>query len=101
MKKNIVSYLDTLEHRIRRRLSRYPFVYLVLGIGIIVLFWRGVWLTADEIALIIPESMSWMDGPLSVAVSIILLLGTALFISFLASDQIIIPDVRQDIKTVK
>ncbi|MCC2630306.1 MAG: hypothetical protein K0S38_115 [Candidatus Paceibacter sp.] len=96
--KELIHYLDKLEDRIRSRLSRYPILYSIIGGTGIVLFWRGVWITADEIAQVIPESYSWIDGPLSVAVSLILLLVTGLFVSFFVNDQIILSGVNQDKK---
>jgi hypothetical protein len=46
----IYHYFDKLEDRIRGRLSRYPIFYSLIGGTAIVLFWRGVWITADEIS---------------------------------------------------
>jgi hypothetical protein len=50
--KKIVKFFDKLEDEIRRNLSRYPVLYaFIVGTGI-VLFWRGVWHTADDMGLV-------------------------------------------------
>ena len=55
--KKIIKFFDKLEDVIRGHLSRFPILYgMLAGIGI-VLFWRGVWHTADEYA--------FMTGPLT------------------------------------
>jgi hypothetical protein len=99
--KKILHYFDKLEDRIRNRLSRYPIAYSLIGGTAIVLFWRGVWITADEIALALPESFAWVDGPISVGVSVLILLATGLFVSFFVNDQIILSGVINDKKIVE
>lgn len=47
----IVKLFDKMEDKIRRKLSRYPILYaFIVGTGI-VLFWRGIWHTADDASL--------------------------------------------------
>jgi hypothetical protein len=47
----IKKFFDRLEIRVRGKLSHYPVLYaFVGGIGV-VLFWRGVWHTADDLNL--------------------------------------------------
>ena len=101
MYKKIFHYFDKLEDRIRGRLSRYPILYSIIGGSAVVLFWRGVWLTADGFAKSLPTSLLWLDGPLSVAVSLMVLLATGLFVSFFVTDQIILSGIRQDKKIVE
>lgn len=73
MLKDIFKFFDSLEDQIRRRLSHWPLSYaLICGAGV-VLFWRGVWHTADfimEKLFSAAESPSvglatglWWDGP--------------------------------------
>jgi hypothetical protein len=45
--KNIVHFFDKLEDYVRGILSKYPIPYAFVGGVSIVLFWRGVWHTAD------------------------------------------------------
>jgi hypothetical protein len=101
MYKKIFHYFDKLEDRIRGRLSRYPILYSIIGGSAVVLFWRGVWLTADDIAKSLPYPLLWLDGPISVAVSLMVLLATGLFVSFFVTDQIILSGIKQDKKIVE
>jgi hypothetical protein len=97
----IYHYFDKLEDRVRGRLSRFPILYTLIAGTAIVLFWRGVWETADEFAAFIPPSLSWIDGPLSTLISIFILLITGLFVSFFVSDQIIVSGLKQEKKLVE
>ncbi len=99
--KKIVKYFDRLEDRIRGRLSRYPIIYTGIGGVAIVLFWRGVWMTADQIMKILPIQYAWLDGPLSVVISSFILLITGLFVSFFVTDKIIVSGIRQEKKLVE
>lgn len=49
--KKIVKFFDKLEDKIRGKLSHYPIIYAFIGGVGIILFWRGVWHTADDINL--------------------------------------------------
>ena len=40
-------FFDKLEDTVRERLSRIPIFYGIVGGVSIVLFWRGLWYTAD------------------------------------------------------
>ena len=99
--KKILRYFDKLEDRVRGRLSRYPILYTIIGGTAIVMFWRGVWITADEIALFMPEPFRWIDGPLSVISSVLVLLVTGLFVSFFVTDRIIMSGLKQEKKLVE
>ncbi len=98
MYKKIFHYFDKLEDRIRGRLSRYPIIYSIIGGSAVVLFWRGVWMTADDVAKVLPSGWLWIDGPISVLVSLMILLATGLFVSFFVTDQIIMSGIRQEKK---
>lgn len=86
----LVKFFDKLEDRVRRALSRHPIIYTFIGGVGIVLFWRGVWLTADL--------FPFMTGPVSIIISVALLLLTGLFVSFFIGDEIIIEGLRQEKK---
>jgi len=89
----LVHLFDRLEDRIRGTLSHYPITYaLVSGVGI-VLFWRGVWHTAD----IFP----FMTGPVSLLISLVILLSTGLFVSFFVGENIIVAGIRREKKFVE
>lgn len=97
----VVRYFDKLEDRIRGRLSRYPIFYAIIGGTAIVLFWRGVWKTADDIAMIIPPDLAWIDGPITVVTSIIMLLATGLLVASFISDTIIVSGLKRQRKIVE
>lgn len=77
----------------RARLSRHPVIYTLIGGFAIVLFWRGVWMIADW--------FEFLNGPVSLVISIVVLLMTGLFVSFFIGDSIIISGLRGDKKRVE
>lgn len=90
--KRTVRYFDKLEDKVRSNLSRRPILYSLIGGVAIVLFWRGVWMTADKFA--------FMTGPVSIVISVIILLMTGLFASFFVGDQIVISGLKRDKKII-
>jgi len=93
MFKKIVRFFDRLEDRIRTFLSRRPILYTLIGGFAVVLFWRGVWITADEI--------SFLNGPVSIIISTVVLLMTGLFVSFFIGDRIILSGLKGEKKMVE
>ena len=79
--KKIVRFFDKLEDRIRGRLSHYPIVYAFFGGIGVVLFWRGVWHTADDFGM---ASLS------SLIIGTALLLLTGVFVSAFIGNRLII-----------
>ena len=90
MFKKTINYFDKLEDRVRAKLSRHPIIYSFVGGVAIVLFWRGVWMIADQYA--------FMTGLVSVILSVTLLLITGLFASFFVGDTIIISGLKREKK---
>lgn len=91
--KRLIHFFDKIEDKVRGRLSHYPIVYaFIAGVGV-VLFWRGVWHTAD----IFP----FMTGPVSLLISLAILLLTGLFVSFFVGDSIIIAGIRREKKIIE
>lgn len=86
----IIKFFDKFEDGVRASLSRHPIPYALLGSVSIVLFWRGVWMIADE--------LPFMTGPVSLAFSLIILLASGLFVSFFIGDRIILSGLRQEKK---
>lgn len=83
-------FFDSLEDKARSRLSRRPILYALLsGIGT-VFFFRGVWMIADE--------FDFLTGPVTLAISMLILLGTGVFVFHFVSDQIIISGLTQEKK---
>src|SRR3990167_10024982 len=86
----ILKFFDKLEDKIRFNLSKRPIIYTFIGAVAIVLFWRGVWMTADM--------LEFMTGPISIILSIIILLLTGLFVSFFIGDHLLITGLKQEKK---
>lgn len=102
-------FFDLLEDKIRGFLSHFPIPYAFVGAIGVVLFWRGVWHTADYLMLQfryinIPVSTIdlsnelWWDGPLSILVGSVMLLMTGLFVSNFLGNEIIISGLRGEKK---
>lgn len=106
----IMNFFDKLEDRVRGRLSRWPILYgFIGGIGT-VLFWRGVWHTADfiSVAIFYPASAwpiflsgEWLDGPVSFLIGSIFLLMIGLFVSHFIGNEIIISGLKREKKLVE
>lgn len=92
MIKKIVKFFDKLEDKVRGALSHFPILYAFVGGVGVVLFWKGVWETA--------ETFPSLYGIGSVAVSVIILLMTGLFVSYFIGDNIIITGLRAQKKVV-
>ena len=77
-----MKFFDNLEDRVREKLSKYPNVYaFISGVGI-VLFFRGVWLIADNFAYSFWGQYGHTpDGWITLAVSLIILLVTGTLVS--------------------
>ena len=103
----IFKFFDKLEDRIRGWLSRRPFLYAIFGGAGVVVFWRGVWHSADFISAYI---LSWksesptidltqgMDGFLSMLVGAVILLLTGLFVSSFIGNEMIISGLKGEKK---
>ena len=97
--KKIVKFFDKLEDGIRGGLSRYPIVYAFIGGVGVVLFWRGVWHTADTLMGI--KGSIWeiiFYEPITVVWTTIMMLLTGLFVSFFIGERIVISGLKHDKK---
>ena len=94
----IVKFFDRLEDRVREMLSRSPIAYGIIGGVAVVLFWRGIWHTAD----LIEASGSFLSplftAPVSTVLSAVALLLTGLFVSFFIGDRIILSGLKHEKK---
>src|SRR3989344_2928626 len=86
--KKMLYFFDKLEDNIRSALSKRPVIYAFVGGTAIVLFWRGVWLMADMIP--------FLTGPVSMLLSIAMLLAIGLFVSFFIGDTILISGLKKE-----
>lgn len=91
MIKKILHIFDHLEDIVRKHLSQYPILYALLGGVGVVLFWRGVWHSADEIPIL---SNSWV----SLAVGSGVLLITGIFVSAFVGSRLILTGLRGEKK---
>lgn len=88
--KRVVVFFDKFEDRVRARLSRTPILYaLVGGVGV-VLFWKGVWESA--------EYLPWLFGPGSVVLGVLIMLATGLLVSFFIGENILISGFKREKK---
>jgi hypothetical protein len=98
--KKLIHFFDKLEDRIRGKLSHYPIVYaLIGGIGV-VLFWRGVWHTADD--LNVNSTISLVAGSvilLMTGVSVSAFIGKKLIISGLTKEEKLTEEEKREIQT--
>ncbi|MEI7765370.1 MAG: hypothetical protein WCI93_02170 [bacterium] len=102
--KYIKGFLGKIEENIKIYLSHRPRFYaLIVGVGI-VLFWRGVWHSTDQIHtylnifqnnLTIDGVMSpWWDGLLSFIVGTLILHFTGAFTSSFIGNELILSGLR-------
>lgn len=76
-----MNFLDKIERKVRGKLSHYPIFYaFVGGIGV-VLFWRGIWHTADDLN---------MGSLISIIIGVTILIITGIFVSSFIGNQLII-----------
>ncbi|MDQ5962583.1 MAG: hypothetical protein QG653_390 [Patescibacteria group bacterium] len=99
--KSIDIFFDHLEDAIRGRLSKHPFIYGFIGGSGVILFWRGVWHTADWLqantlwgGVVFSDVGSMLTG-------IIVLLMSGLFVSVFIGDSILISGLRHEKKVTE
>jgi len=94
MIRKIITFFDKLEDNVRGHLSRYPIIYTIIGGVAIVLFWRGVWHTAD----ILQDQggiLGWFFyEPVNLIFTAIVLLMTGLFVSYFIGDTILMSGLK-------
>ncbi|OGG77901.1 hypothetical protein A3A36_02390 [Candidatus Kaiserbacteria bacterium RIFCSPLOWO2_01_FULL_52_12b] len=90
MIKKIITFFDKLEDRTRIKLSHYPITYAIVGGVGIILFWKGVWETAEIFPVLF--------GPMSMIIGIAILLMTGLMVSFFVGDSIILSGFNREKK---
>lgn len=97
----LIKFFDKLEDHVRIGLSHYPLLYsLIAGMGV-VLFWRGVWHTADKLEVSSRLGSLVFSGVGSMVIGILILLITGLLVSTFIGDSIIISGIRKDKKLIE
>ena len=86
----LIGFFDRLEDKVRSALSRWPILYAFVGGVGVVLFWKGVWETAE----LFPE----LFGLPSAALGVSIMLITGLFVSFFVGDSILLSGVKHQKK---
>lgn len=98
MIKKVYNFFDKFEDRVRGHLSHYPIIYTLVGGIAIVLFWRGVWHTAD----ILQERGGWLGWlfyePINMIIVTLILLATGLFVSAFIGNKILISGMKGEKK---
>ncbi len=89
----LIRFFDRLEDKIRIALSHQPIAYAIIGGIGIVLFWKGVWETAE----LFPS----LFGPPSAALGLVILLLSGLLVSFFIGDSIILSGFKREKKLVE
>ena len=102
---SIVNFFDRLEDRVRARLSHRSIFYALIGGTMVIIFWRGVWHTAD----ILMNGDVWMQGvygfwgvvfyePITLIWTSAVLLMTGLFVSSFIGERIVISGLKKEKK---
>lgn len=96
--KTMSRFFDRLEDRVRERFSRHPIPYAIFGGIGVVLFWRGVWETADILTWLHPSLAIFFYPPVQVLVSTLGLMLVGLMVSTFIGDRIIMSGLRHEKK---
>lgn len=107
--KTILKFFDSLEDKIRGKLSRWPISYAFIGGAGVIIFWRGIWHGMDYLTQYFTQTyfyttesglveLVWWDGPLSILIGMLLLLPTGVFVSSFIGNEIIISGVKGEKK---
>ncbi len=96
--KSLIRFFDKIEDDTRSKLARVPIVYGIIGGIAVVMFWRGVWHTADMFEASGGIFAIIFGAPVSMVLSAIVLLLTGLFVSFFIGDHIILSGLTHEKK---
>jgi len=94
------NFFDKLEDRVRVKLSRFPIVYGIIAGTFIVLFWRGVWHTADILENLGGVWAIVFSGPGMYFFSLFILLMSGLLVSSFIGNHIIISGIKKEKKVI-
>jgi len=98
--KKILRIFDKLEDKVRTILSHTPILYGIVGGTFVVLFWRGVWHTAD----ILETWGGWwgivFSGPGTLILAMLALMASGLMVSTFIGNNIIISGLKREKKAI-
>ncbi len=109
MLQKLIQFFTKIEIQNRAFLSRHKFTYALIGGAGVILYWRGVWLTADIIYRTglhnINELWGWLlsvffSGPGSLFLGIVILSLTGLLIQEFIGNDIIISGIKKEKKII-
>jgi len=95
---SLVRYFDRLEDKVRSRLSHRSIIYALIGGIMVVLFWRGVWHTADFLMNLGGFWGSLFYEPTTIIWTSAVLLLTGLFVSSFIGERIVISGLKREKK---
>jgi len=96
MFKKILRFFDLLEDRVRGSLSHRSIFYALIGGALTILFWRGVWHTADILEQKGGIWSSLFYEPNTIIWTVATLLVTGLFVSVTIGDRIILSGIKRE-----
>jgi hypothetical protein len=99
--KKIIRFFDKLEDKIRGGLAHYPLFYSLIGGTGVILFWRGIWHTADYFEENTKLGSVMFSDFGSMLTGLLILLSTGLFVSIFIGDSIIMSGIRHDKKLIE
>lgn len=94
----VINYFDKLEDKVRAKLSHTSIFYAMIGGACTVIFWRGVWHTAD---LLKSYGGIWgiiFNDQVTIVWAATVLLMTGLFVSNFIGERIIISGLKNEKK---
>lgn len=97
----VITFFDKLEDKVRGNLSRAPIIYSLCGGAGVVLFWRGLWHTADYLQDETAVGSIVFSGPGSLLLGIAILLITGLFVSIFIGDSILMSGLKHEKKVTE
>ncbi len=105
----LFSSIGKFFREIREKLSKHPIIYAVFGAVGIILFWRGIWHTADFLAVFFLNNQGGssinytdlLDSLISAIIGFVLLLFTGLFVSDFIGSRMISETAKTEEKIEK
>ena len=98
MFKSLARFFDLLEDKVRARLSHRSILYALIGGVCTVLFWRGIWHSADILMVQGGFLGDFFYEPTSIIWTSIVLLMTGLFVSNFIGERIVISGLKREKK---